>query len=108
MGKPKVIAFFLDDEIAPDDPYRAVKLRARDIDAAAEILGQVAREAGARARAARLDEAAGLFADPAFNPLETGDAAAAAGLSEADIDAASYVALVLRKVELDGEAGGYA
>ena len=40
-----------------------------------------------------------LFADSAFDPEETWDAALAAGMSDADLDAAAYVAVTLREVE---------
>lgn len=101
-GKPKVIAWMMDAPVADDDPYRAVKLRARDIGAAAEVLDQVTRKAEAGARAARLDEAAALLTERAFDPMETWDAARAAGLSEPDLDAAAHVAVTLRQIELDG------
>lgn len=54
-------------------------------------------------RAVVLDQAAALFADSAFDPSETWDAALAYGLTDADLDAAAYVAWVLRKLELDLE-----
>jgi hypothetical protein len=91
--KPKVIAFWLDAEIADDDPDRAVKLRARQL---CDPHYQAGRSA------ARLEEAAGLFADGAFDPEETWDAGLAAGLTDRDLDAAAYVALVLRETELGG------
>ncbi len=89
--QPKVIAWFVDDEIAPDDPLAAVKARARQL---CDPHYQAARSA------ARLDEAAALFADPAFDPMETWDAALAAGMTDLDMDAAAYVAVVLRETEL--------
>lgn len=91
--QPRVIAFMVDAPIADDDPHRAIKLRARQL---CDPHYQAGQSAG------RLDEVAALFHDPAFDPLETGEAAVAAGWSEADLDAASYVALVLREVELGG------
>lgn len=91
VDKPKVVAFMVDDEIAADDPYRAVKLRARQL---CDPHYRAASNAG------RLVEAAGLFADGAFDPESTWDAGRAAGLSDADLDAAAYVALVLRETEL--------
>jgi hypothetical protein len=54
-----------------------------------------------RRRAAVLDQAAALFADSAFDPRETWDCALATGLTDADLDAAAHVAVVLREVELD-------
>jgi hypothetical protein len=53
-----------------------------------------------RARAGTLDQAAALFADNAFDPAQTWDAGLAYGLSDADLDAAAHVAVVLREVEL--------
>jgi hypothetical protein len=50
-------------------------------------------------RAARLEEAAGLFTDGAFDPEQTWDAGLAAGLTDADLDAAAYVGLTLWQVE---------
>ncbi len=101
MDRPKVIAFFLDAEIADDDPHRAVKLRARDLGAAAAELEAAARHGHAAARADRIDQAAALFADPAFD-LEETYAAAEAAMPGADVNAASYIGLVLREVELGG------
>jgi hypothetical protein len=91
--QPRVVAFFLDDVVAEDDPLRVVKLRARQLCNPHYQAGQ---------RAARLTDAVDLFADPAFDPYETGVAAKAAGLSDSDLDAATYVALVLRETELGG------
>jgi hypothetical protein len=52
-----------------------------------------------------IDPAAALFADPAFDLEETYDVAEAA-LPGADVNAASYIGLVLREVELNGGGGG--
>jgi hypothetical protein len=52
-----------------------------------------------RCRAARLEEAAGLFADDAFDFEESWAAGEAAGLSEADLDSAANVALVIWLIE---------
>jgi hypothetical protein len=57
-------------------------------------------KAGRRARA--IDEAVALFSDPAFDPGATFDAALTSGLSYDQVDAAEYVALELRRVELEG------
>jgi hypothetical protein len=60
---------------------------------------EAGRSAKVRCRAARLEEAAGLFTDDAFDPEETWDAGLAAGLTELDLDAAAYVGLTLWQVE---------
>ena len=52
-----------------------------------------------RLRAARLEEAAGLFTDDAFDVEETWDAGLAAGLTDDDLNSAGNVALLLWKVE---------
>ncbi len=90
--RPQVIAFMVGAPIADDDPQRAIKLRAREIAAESD-------QREVRAAAARLEEAAGLFTDDAFDPEETWDAGLAAGLTDADLDAAAYVGLTLWKVE---------
>jgi hypothetical protein len=89
-GNPQVAAWFVDAPIADDDPLRAPKLRARQLCDPHWQAGQ---------RAARLDEAAGLFTDGAFDPEETWDAGLAAGLTDADLDAAAYVGVTLWQVE---------
>ncbi|SRR6266699_17301 len=99
MDKPKVIAWMADAPVADDDPDREVKLRARALSDAAEVLGEVARRAEAGERARCVGEAADLFADAAFDPEQTWDAGLAAGLTDYDLDAASYVALELENVE---------
>ena len=101
MAKPEVHAWFLGEEIADDDPLAAVKWRARDLDGAGEVLEQVTRKAAVGARADAIDPAAALFADPAFDLEETYDVAEAA-MPGADVNAASYIGLVLREVELNG------
>jgi hypothetical protein len=63
------------------------------------------RAAYVEARADVIDPAAALFADPAFDLEETYDVAEAA-LPGADVNAASYIGLVLREVELNGGGGG--
>jgi hypothetical protein len=63
------------------------------------------RAAHVEARADVIDPAAALFADPAFDLEETYDVAEAA-LPSADVNAASYIGLVLREVELNGGGGG--
>jgi hypothetical protein len=52
-----------------------------------------------RGRAARLEEAAGLLCDEAFDLDETWDAGLAAGLADAELDSAAHVAFMLWKVE---------
>jgi hypothetical protein len=52
-----------------------------------------------RCRAARLEEAAGLFMADGFDPEQTWDAGLAAGLTDADLDAAAYVGMTLWQVE---------
>ncbi len=89
--KPKVIAWMRDAPIADDDPYRAIKLRAREL--AAECDRKLVRAA-----AGRLEEAAGLFHDPAFDPGTVWDTAAAV-LSESEMDAAGHIAVTLREIE---------
>ena len=104
MGKPEVHAWFLGEEIGGDDPLAAVKWRARDLDGAAEVLEQAAKSGTVAARADRIDPAAALFADPAFDLEKTYDVAEAA-MPGADVNAASYIGLVLREVELNGGGG---
>ena len=99
-GKPQVIAWFMGAPVADDDPHRAIKLRAADIDQAAEVLAGVTRKAEVSARAGRLEEAAELFGDGAFDPEAVWNAGLQVGLSDADLDAAAHVAVVLRETEL--------
>src|SRR5438034_9626801 len=94
--KPMAAAWWVADEISDDDPLRHIKQRAADHLAAAEVLGQVARKAAVGARADRIDQAAALFADPAFDLEETYGAAEAA-MPGADVNAASYIGLILRE-----------
>jgi hypothetical protein len=61
----------------------------------------VTRKDAVRKRADRIDQAAALFADSAFSLDETYDVAEAA-MPGADVNAASYIGLVLREVELNG------
>jgi hypothetical protein len=100
MDKPKVVAWFVDAPVAEDDPHRAVKLRAGDIDQAAEVLEEATRAGEVSARADQLEEATALFSDSAFDPGQVWDAALQVGLSDADLDAAAHVAVVLRETEL--------
>lgn len=53
------------------------------------------------ARAAVIEPAAALFADPAFDLAETYEAAEAA-LTAGEVNAASYIGLVIREAELSG------
>jgi hypothetical protein len=87
MDRPQAQAWFVDEPIADDDPLAPVKRRA------------------VAARADRIDQAAALFADPAFDLEESYDVAEAV-LPGADVNAASYIGLVLREVELNGGGGG--
>src|SRR6266571_5531380 len=89
VSKPEVIAFYLDAEVADDDPHREIKHRAAAILAAQEETGRAERKGHAGARAGRLDEAVSLFCDEAFDPREVLDTAREAGWSEADLDAAA-------------------
>ena len=52
-----------------------------------------------RLHAARLEEVTGLFIDDAFDPEETWDAGLAAGLTDADLESAGNVAVLLWQVE---------
>jgi hypothetical protein len=89
-GKPQVAAWFVDVPIADDDPLREVKERARQLCDPHYQAGQ---------RAGWLDEAAGLFMADGFDPEQTWDAGLAAGLTDADLDAAAYVGMTLWQVE---------
>lgn len=98
--KPRVVAaWFMGDPVADDDPLRDIKLRALAHDQAAEMIEATERHGHAAARADQLAEAAALFADEAFDPRDVWDAAAAAGMGEAELDAAAHVAVVLEEVE---------
>ncbi len=93
MSKPEVHAWFVDGEIAADDPLAAVKARARQLCDPHYQAGQLA---------ARLYPAADAFGCDALDPETVWDSALAAGMTDADLDAAAYVALTLRCIELDG------
>ena len=82
MDKPEVSAWWVGEPIADDDPLAAVKWRARDLDAAGEVLEQAARSGTVAARADRIDPAAALAADEAFTADEVRDMWQASGLSE--------------------------
>jgi hypothetical protein len=99
MDRPKVIAFFLGEEIAGDDPHRDVKLRARDIDGAEEVLQQAAKSGTVAARADRLVPAADLTADEAFTAGEVQEMWQRSGLSDDELDSAANAAMVLWTVE---------
>jgi hypothetical protein len=93
-----------EDGAVSDDTY----LMLVDSEVQAVDLGPMMRRHRAEvveARADRIDPAAALFADPAFDLEETYDVAEAA-LPGADVNAASYIGLVLREVELNGGGGG--
>jgi hypothetical protein len=78
--------------LQPDGKVEAVDLGPMMRRHRAEVIG---------ARADRIDPAAALFADPAFDLEKTYDVAEAA-MPGADVNAASYIGLVLREVELGG------
>ena len=103
MDKPQARAWFVDEPIADDDPLAHIKHRGRELWAAGEVLEQAARSGTVAARAERIDQAAALFADPAFDLEETYDVAEAA-MPGADVNAASYIALVLGMIERNGGA----
>jgi hypothetical protein len=72
-------------------------------------LGPVLRRWRARHIAARVnvvDEAAGLLMDPAFDPVETWDAAVASGVPDSALDAAGHVAVTLHEIEITGSGPG--
>jgi hypothetical protein len=102
-GKPRVIAWMMGEEIADDDPRRAIKLRALDLDAAAEILGQVTREADIRARAAAIGQVVEALA---IESIDIGDVLDASGLDERGREDAAYLALSLKLAELSGPDDG--
>jgi hypothetical protein len=100
--KPVVHAWFMDAPIADDDPLAAVKHRARDIDAAAEIVAWAERTGHTEARADLIDQTAGLIPDEDFD-LDT--AHDVSGVPWADLDSAGHIALTLAKVERYGALG---
>ena len=100
--RPKMIAWMVDAPIADDDPHKRIKLRARDLDAAAEVLELVTRRAEAGARAAAVGRVVEALA---VESLDIGDVLDASGLGEDDIDAATYLALSLKLAELSGPDG---
>lgn len=57
------------------------------------------RDAHKAARAAVIDEVAGLLMDDAFDPEETWDAAEASGVTDACLDAAGHIAVTLEAIE---------
>src|SRR5690242_6326336 len=100
MDKPRVAAFWMDGApVADDDPLAAIKHRAHAISQAAEVLEEITRTAGVSVRADRLEEAAGLFGDDAFDPGEVWTAGRQVGLADEDLDSAANVAVVLWQVE---------
>lgn len=90
MGKPRVVAWFVDAPIADDDPLRVVKLRARQLCDPHYQAGQSAQP---------LQDAAACFADPCLDPESVWDAGLASGLTDANLDSAAYVAVTLAEVE---------
>jgi hypothetical protein len=101
MAKLEARAWFLGEPIAEDDPLAAVKQRARDLVAEAEEREREARKGRVKKRADAIDPAAALFAEPAFD-LEKTYGVAEAAMPGADVNAASYIGLILREVELNG------
>jgi hypothetical protein len=69
-----------------------------------DLTGMVQRHQNAHieARAELIGQAVDLFADPAFDIGETYDVAEAA-MPGAMVNAAAYIGLILREVELGGE-----
>src|SRR5258708_24705579 len=100
--RPQVIAFMVGGEIGDDDPYRAIKLRALAIDAAAEVLDQVSRSVDASTRADAVGQLVDALAVESLDIVATCDAS---GLPESGVDSATYIALCLRMAEL-GELTG--
>lgn len=90
MSKPEVRAWFVDDEIDPADRLAAMKHRARELCDPHYMAGQ---------SAAPLQDPAARFADPALDPESVWDAGLAAGLTDAQLDSAAHVAVVLAEVE---------
>ena len=101
MGfKPEVVAFWMDGgPVDPDNPLAAVKYRARDLVAAAEVLELAARTADVDMKAGVIDQAAELFCSPGFDPAATYDACEAAGMSDGQADSAAYIAVTLGEIE---------
>jgi hypothetical protein len=97
-------AFWMTDApIDPADPLAPVKLRARDLVAAAEVLDLVAQTVDLDVKADAIDQAADLFGTPGFDPVETYDACEAAGMTVGQTDSAANVAVTLREIELHRE-----
>jgi hypothetical protein len=90
--KWQVVAWMQDAAIADDDPYRAIKLRAREL--AADCDRRVVEAA-----AGRVAEFVSLLGNDSFDPAATWDAAVAAGLREAELDSGGNVAVVLGEIE---------
>ena len=97
--EPKAVAWWADAPIDPADPLAAVKWRARDLDAAAEVLGQAARSGRVAARADRIGPVAALVTDEAFTAGEVKEMWQRSGLSDDDLDAAMNAAEVLWTIE---------
>jgi hypothetical protein len=89
-GKYQVHAWMVDAPIEPDDPLAPYKRRAQQLTNPHYMAGE---------RAARLEEVVGLFADEAFDPGTVWDTARAAGLTDFDLDAASYIVVELEQIE---------
>lgn len=90
VDKPEIAAWFVDAEIAEDDPLAAVKRRARQLCDPHYQAGQ---------SAARLAPLVDALAVKSLDPMGLCDAS---GLDEPALDAATYVALTLEQVERDG------
>jgi hypothetical protein len=99
MDRPKAVAWFVDEPIAPDDPLADIKHRAAALWAAGEVLEQAARSGTVAARADRIGPAADLTADEAFTADEVREMWRRSGLSDDDLDSAANAAVVLWEVE---------
>jgi hypothetical protein len=94
------VAWFVDEPVDPADPLAAVKHRAAAIIAAQEETDAAARKGHTAARADRLAGVGELMTDVAFTAGEVTEIMDRSGLSDDDLDAAAYVAIVLRETEL--------
>ena len=101
---PEVVAWWMDEPIADDDPLAAVKYRARAHVDAAEVLAEVTRTGHVSVRADAIDQAASMFGDECFDIEETYDAAEAA-MPGGMVDAAAHIALTLAEIQRYGLLG---
>ena len=103
MDRPQAVAWFVDEPVDPADPLAAIKHRGRELWAAGEVLEQATRKGHTAARADRLAGVGELMTDVAFTAGEITEIMDRSGLSDDDLDAAAYVAIVLRETELGAE-----